>query len=153
LRKIVLDVDKSLLTYYQGHMKKGSMSLRGATVKRLSFEEAEQRQFAFEIVALLTPGEEDRGNQLILSASSEAEADDWVDSIRSAISWAALAGMKAAPGCDHVYESLFDLAAVIKTEDLDASYYRNLRAKKAKAKADEEAGVAECAGEGIGTLP
>lgn len=81
LRTIVLD-DRHMLSYYDGTTLKGCINLIGTSTNLVPPEKADGRNFAFEITNISTTRTFQR-NSLLLAASSQAEADEWVNAIIS----------------------------------------------------------------------
>ena len=73
IRTIIID-KKNNLQYFDGPNLKGQFCLEGKNIKHLSPEQADGKKFAFEILNI-----SNKQHSLILAASSEQEADDWVD--------------------------------------------------------------------------
>jgi hypothetical protein len=72
-RRILID-KKNNLQYYDGNILKGDFCLEGKNIRHLTPAEADGRKYAFEISNI-----SNKQNPLVLAASSEQEADDWVD--------------------------------------------------------------------------
>lgn len=72
-------------------------------IKRLPSSEADGRNYAFEISGILSSGS-GKSDTLILAASSEFEADDWINAI-SSINQQLEENNQQNNKEDHVYQS------------------------------------------------
>lgn len=95
LRTIVL-FRGARLCYYDGNITnkenlKGDLSLVGASVHFVTPEKAEGRENAFQIINIPNV-KSHQNNILLLSASSQDEAQDWVEALEVAISGATAGG-------------------------------------------------------------
>jgi hypothetical protein len=81
LRTIVLD-DRRVLSYYDGRTLKGTVLLEGTTTTLIPPEKADGKHYAFEITDISNKKALQTSN-LILAASCEHEADEWVEAISS----------------------------------------------------------------------
>jgi hypothetical protein len=81
LRTIILD-DRNILSYYDGRTLKGTVLLEGTTTTLIPPDKADGKHYAFEITNISNKKALQTSN-LILAASSEHEADEWVEAIFS----------------------------------------------------------------------
>jgi len=75
-RKFVLGIDFSLSYYGDENELKGKMILRGASVRTVSADLADGKEFAFEIYNLDT--NINKSANLLMQAESQKDADDWI---------------------------------------------------------------------------
>ena len=83
LRTIVLD-SNYCLSYLDGENLKGIFSLKDTTVNLLTPEQANGRQFSFEICNIST-SKVSQQNSLVLAAASGAELKSWMAALNFAI--------------------------------------------------------------------
>jgi hypothetical protein len=120
----VLDSSRGKLTYMDGNTVKGEINLAGVHVIKLDPREADGHENAFKIMNI----QDDlatRVNELVLSAGSEPEVDDWMRAIKLA---SRPISTTISP-VGHTYES-FDNMESTPQATTDPSYYRNLRTKR-----------------------
>eukprot|EP01031_Cornospumella_fuschlensis_P025163 gene25163-30389_t len=132
LRKIVVD-EENRLFYYDRNDLKGVVSLVGTGIRHLKPEQADGRNFAFEIFNINDGKGTSRKSNLILAAGSMLEANDWVDSIGALLS--RLHRVKSME-----YQSLGDLAKqnINAAAPLDIKKLKEQRKKAAAEEEDEE---------------
>eukprot|EP00981_Chlorochromonas_danica_P013044 scaffold5723_cov176-Ochromonas_danica.AAC.1 len=82
LRSVVLD-DRFHLFYYDRDQLKGVINLIGTGIRHVPPEQADNRHFAFEITNIndIKTTKHHKASSLLLSAGSQQEADDWVETI------------------------------------------------------------------------
>jgi hypothetical protein len=82
-RYFALGVDFTLKYYDEDNKLKGTLKLRGASVKPIPKESADGRDFAFEIFNL--DPSNDKGSSLIVAAESQKDMVDWISHIKMCI--------------------------------------------------------------------
>ena len=116
LRNIYVDLNQSL-AYFDGTTLKGEIQLDGVTVRQLSPEEADGRQYAFEI-GNISGVRRTKDNVLILAASSAQEAQEWIECLRAASSSTIRARTLNGPGYMSFATELKS-APVVQSSDMD----------------------------------
>ena len=77
LRHFILEVNQ-VLTYFADEEMKGMLTLDGASVRELSPDRADGKQYAFEIYNLnIAKLSKFKSPNILLAASSKKERDDW----------------------------------------------------------------------------
>ncbi len=84
LRTVVLDRNHNLL-YYDGNKLRGEISLSGTIARHVEADLADGRPFAFEI-ANISGVKKHQNSSLLLAASCQQDAKDWVDCLMIAAS-------------------------------------------------------------------
>jgi hypothetical protein len=84
VRHFILEVNQTL-SYYCGNECKGTLALDGASVRLVPPEEANGNIFAFEVYNLQIEKRFNKGDTLMLAASSEQERAAWIKSLEAAV--------------------------------------------------------------------
>lgn len=84
LRHFVLEVNQTL-SYYCGNECKGTLTLDGASIRRVPPEEANGNMYAFEVYNLKIEKMFNKGDVLMMAASSEQERSAWMKCLEAAV--------------------------------------------------------------------